>query len=66
MTTHPIRVGIIGVHPEKGWATVAHIPALRQLCQFRLSAISHYRLDVAEAAAVKYGAEHALDPRRRW
>jgi predicted dehydrogenase len=29
--TDPIRVGIIGVHPEKGWAIAAHIPALRQL-----------------------------------
>jgi predicted dehydrogenase len=61
MTADPIRVGIIGVHPEKGWATAAHIPALRQLGQFRLSAISHHRLDIAREAAVKFGAKHAFD-----
>lgn len=29
MSARRIRVGIIGVHPEKGWATTAHLPALR-------------------------------------
>ena len=61
MNTDAINVEIIGVHPEKGWATAGHIPALRQLGQFRLSAISHHRLDIAKAAAAKFGAEHAFD-----
>ena len=60
MSKTPIRVGIIGVHPDKGWATIAHIPALAQLPEFRLTAISHNRPEVAKAAAEKYGVPHAL------
>lgn len=60
MTAIPIKVGIIGVHPDKGWATTAHIPALRQLPEFRITAISHNRLEDAQAAAEKFGVEHAL------
>ena len=35
MTNAPIRVGIIGVHPDRGWASTAHVPALRDLPQFQ-------------------------------
>ena len=55
MTANPIRVGLIGVHPEKGWATTAHIPALRQLPEYRIQAISHNREDVARSAAEQFG-----------
>ena len=41
MNTDAINVGTIGVHPEKGWAMAGHIPALRQLGQFRLSAVGN-------------------------
>ncbi len=61
MTRAPIKVGIIGVHPETGWAATAHIPALRQLPQFLLSAISHHNPEIAKAAAEKLGVKHALD-----
>jgi predicted dehydrogenase len=57
MTTNPIKVGIIGVHPDKGWATTAHIPALKALPQFRITAVSHNKQDVAEASALKFGAD---------
>ena len=57
--TQPIKVGIIGVHPDRGWASTAHIPALHALPQFRLSALSHRRIEVAEAAAKKFGFDHA-------
>ena len=57
MTTNPIKVGIVGVHPDKGWATTAHIPALKALPQFRITAVSHNRQDVAEASALKFGAD---------
>lgn len=60
MSNDRINVGIIGVHPDKGWASTAHIPALQQLPQYRIAAVSHNRLDVAQAAAAKYGVEHAL------
>ncbi|MBY3321192.1 Gfo/Idh/MocA family protein [Rhizobium laguerreae] len=56
MTSNPIKVGIIGVHPDKGWATTAHIPALRALPQFRITAVSHNRQEIADASALKFGA----------
>lgn len=55
MLRTPIRVGIIGVHPEKGWATTAHVPALQALPGFSLAAISHNNIETARAAAAKFG-----------
>lgn len=60
MTQAPIRVGIIGVHPDRGWASTAHVPALQELPQFRLSVLSHSRIDVAQTAAQKFGFDHAV------
>jgi predicted dehydrogenase len=60
MTHAPIGVGIIGVHPDRGWASTAHVPALRDLPQFRLSAVSHSRIETARASAGKFGFEHAV------
>ena len=60
MTQEPIRVGIIGVHPDRGWASTAHVPALQELPQFRLSVLSHSRIDVAQTAAQKFGFDHAV------
>lgn len=60
MIKPPIRVGIIGVHPDLGWATTAHVPALQLLPQFRIEAISHTQPDVAKAAAEKFGVPHAF------
>jgi predicted dehydrogenase len=60
MTQAPIRVGIIGVHPDRGWASTAHVPALQELPQFRLSVLSHSRIEVAQAAAQKFGSDHAV------
>jgi predicted dehydrogenase len=60
MTQTPIGVGIIGVHPDRGWASTAHVPALRDLPQFRLSALSHNRIEVAQAAAQKFGFDQAV------
>lgn len=56
----PICVGIIGVHPDKGWATTAHIPALQQLPQYRITAISHHDMAIAQAAAQRFNVPHAL------
>jgi predicted dehydrogenase len=46
-----IRVGIIGANPDRGWATQAHIPALRSLADdFEITALSTSRRESAEAA----------------
>lgn len=60
MTTNPIKVGIIGVHPDKGWATTAHIPALKALPEFRITAVSHNKQETARAAALKFGADNGF------
>jgi predicted dehydrogenase len=60
MTQARIRVGIIGVHPDRGWASTAHVPALQELPQFRLSVLSHSRIEVAQTAAQKFGFDHAV------
>ncbi|MET0637300.1 MAG: Gfo/Idh/MocA family oxidoreductase [Chitinophagaceae bacterium] len=40
-----IRVGIIGVDPVRGWASIAHIPAIKALPQYDLVAISNRNAD---------------------
>ncbi|MBO0144593.1 Gfo/Idh/MocA family oxidoreductase [Agrobacterium sp. Ap1] len=60
MTHSPIRVGIIGVNTDRGWASTAHVPALRGLPQYRLSALSHSRIETAKASAEKFGFDHAV------
>ena len=61
MEHSPIRVGILGVHPDRGWATTAHIPALKRLPQFEITAISHHDHDIAVAGARKHDVTYALD-----
>jgi predicted dehydrogenase len=60
MTQNRIKVGIVGVHPDKGWAAIAHIPALKLLPENEIAAISHHDLDVARAAAEKFGVPSAV------
>lgn len=45
-----IGVGIIGASPERGWAAVAHVPALAALPQYSLRAISTSRPETADVA----------------
>ena len=50
-----IRVGIVGVSPDRGFASIAHIPALQALPDFAISAVCTTRQDSAEAAARHFG-----------
>ena len=59
--TDKIRVGIIGVQPDRSWAAVAHIPALAELPDFEVTALSTTRQESADAAAARYGIPHAFD-----
>lgn len=59
MSRKAINVGIIGVHPDKGWATTAHIPALQVLSDFRISAVSHHDVNTAREAAAKFGVDRS-------
>ncbi|GAB2551378.1 Gfo/Idh/MocA family protein [Nocardia heshunensis] len=55
-----IRVGIIGASPDRGWASRAHIPALRALPDFELTAVGTSRRESADQAAREFGAQHAF------
>jgi predicted dehydrogenase len=60
--TRPIRVGIIGANPDRGWAAEAHIPALRSLPNdFEITALSTSRRESAEAAGKRFGVSLAFD-----
>src|SRR5438046_4087074 len=57
-----IRVGIIGANPDRGWAAVAHIPALKSLSHdFKISALSTSRRESADAASKLFGVPVAFD-----
>ena len=53
-TSAKIRVGIVGVSPDRGFASIAHIPALRALPEFAISAVCTTRQASADAAARHY------------
>ena len=57
---NPIRVGLIGASPDRGWAATAHIPALKALPDFELAAISTTKQESADAVAQKHGIPHAF------
>src|SRR5881392_429164 len=57
-----IRVGIIGANPDRGWAAVAHIPALKSLSDdFEITALSTSRRESADAASKLFGVPLAFD-----
>ena len=55
-----IRVGIVGVSPNRGFALIAHIPALQALPEFEITAVCTTRQDSAEAAARHFGVPLAF------
>ena len=60
-----IRVGIVGASASRGFASIAHIPALRALPQFEIAAVCTTRQESAEAAARHYGVPLAFsDPEK--
>jgi predicted dehydrogenase len=59
--SRPIRLGIIGATPSRGWGTTAHLPALQALEEFNVTAVSTTRLDTARATAEAFGVPLAFD-----
>jgi predicted dehydrogenase len=55
-----IRVGIVGANPNRGFASIAHIPALQALPDFEICAVCTTRQDSADAAAKHYGVPLAF------
>ena len=50
-----IRVGIVGLSPQRGFASIAHIPALHALSDFEIAAVCTTRQESAEVAARHFG-----------
>lgn len=55
-----LRVGIVGANAQRAWAHDAHLPALQQLPQFRLEAVSARSPELAEEARAAFGAGRAF------
>ena len=60
LNRNKIRVGIVGANPSRGFASIAHIPALQALPDFEISAVCTTRQDSADAAARHYGVPLAF------
>ena len=54
-TTDKIRVGIIGASPHRGFASIAHIPALQALPGLEITAVCTTRQESADATARHFG-----------
>jgi predicted dehydrogenase len=59
-TSGKIRVGIVGASAQRGFASIAHIPALQALPDFEITAVCTTRQDSADAAARYYGVPLAF------
>jgi predicted dehydrogenase len=55
-----IRVGIVGASAGRGFASIAHVPALKALPDFEIVAVGTTRQESADAAARHYGARLAF------
>ncbi len=56
-----LRLGLVGADADgKGWAPMAHIPAISGLAELELSAVCTSRPDSAAAAAKAYGVARAF------
>jgi predicted dehydrogenase len=58
-----IRVGIVGASPNRGFASISHVPALQSLPDFEIVAVCTSSQASADAAAKHYGVSLAFaDP----
>jgi predicted dehydrogenase len=56
------RLGIVGLSAARGWATAAHVPALRALSDdFEIVGVANTSLKSAEAAAAAFGLPRAFE-----
>ncbi|MCG3773980.1 MAG: scyllo-inositol 2-dehydrogenase (NAD(+)) [Nitrospira sp.] len=57
----PLRIGLIGGTPGRGWASRTHVPAYRALAEVELAAICTAHADTAAAAAQAHGVTEYYD-----
>lgn len=58
--TPPLRLGIAGANPERGWFRDAHFPALNAIPGLTVHAVSARTQDIADAARTAFGANTAF------
>ena len=57
-----IRVGLIGLSPDRSWGANAHVPALKSLANdYEITALSTTRRESAEQSQKQYGVPLAFD-----
>jgi len=61
MKNDKIRIGIIGVDPTRGWASYAHIPAIKQFAEFEITALTNPSMEKAVTASRLFGIPNAFD-----
>lgn len=61
----PLRVGIIGANPNGSWGSAAHLPALKALPEFEVTAVSTAHMETAAETANAFDIPHAFDDPRR-
>ena len=59
MADEPLRLGIVGANPKAGWAPRSHLPAIRALPEYELTAVCTTKRESAEAAQEQFGARKA-------
>jgi predicted dehydrogenase len=52
----PIRVGIVGANPDKGWGSAVHIPVIERQPGFALTGVCTTRMETARRSAETFGA----------
>lgn len=57
----PLRVGIIGLSAERGWAATAHVPALRAVPGLELAGLCASTRESGARAAQTHGVEKVFD-----
>lgn len=61
MESKKIGIGFVGLSAQRGWAALAHIPALRKLPAFEIRGLAASSPESAKAAAEKFGVPYATD-----
>jgi len=57
--SHPLRLGVIGASPGRGWGSRTHLPAIVANSDVELVAVATTRMESAAEAARQYGAHGA-------
>jgi predicted dehydrogenase len=60
-TANKTKVGIIGVGVERGWANLAHVPVLKTLTRYDLTALSNRKKENAALLKATIGASHVYE-----